>query len=223
MPTPSPTGPNRKLYCLLIVFAGALLDFDDETPRRPPRVRAAISSKCEITPLASTGTPAGTLRSATCLRLYSTTTTEERANLSTKPGAARRTRARSQTVFSCSGQRVSPAASDTPNGKYMGQAREYGFPADGFVSLMERKIVVDWLRLSLSALDSIIPLCGASLSWLASLLPVGSRYEESTTGLTATFCLPPSTRTVGFDFTCTNIDIYSRLLSWRCRDDLVAF
>ena len=45
----------------------------------------------------------------------------------------------------------------------MRQARKHSLRAGGFVSLMERESIVDWLHHTIPTLDSIVPLSGVLL------------------------------------------------------------
>ncbi|KAF8261425.1 hypothetical protein EI94DRAFT_1833331 [Lactarius quietus] len=162
------------------------MKYYDRPTRRPPR---GHQFKYEITPLTSSGAPAGTLRSATQLRLSSATTLSKSAPTRLrKAGAARRTQARRVPHWSLR---------DTPGGEYMCQALEHGLPAGGFVSLSERKSIVGWLRRSIRS---------------RQVVPLSVNYA---TGLTATVRILPSLRTVGFDCTCADVDTIVGLLSWR--------
>jgi len=58
---------------------------------------------------------------------------------------------------------------DAPGAEYMKQAREHGL-AVGFVSVTERKQVVDWLEGKVQDSDRIAPLSGARISFFRSLL-----------------------------------------------------
>jgi hypothetical protein len=99
---------------------------------------------------------------------------------------------------------------DTPGGEYMRQAREHGLPAGGFVSLTERKSIVDWLRRAIPSLDSIVPLSGELLFPLSGCCFAAHTIEESTT--------PPGTPppsayrrlhcTVCFECTCAAVDTH---------------
>ncbi|KAH8977406.1 RNA polymerase II accessory factor [Lactarius hatsudake] len=120
-------------------------------------LRAAISSKYEITLVTSSGSPAGTLRAATHLRLSSATTLPKSARTRLRKAGSSATDPSAQPdgFFMLEAVYLAWTLRDTPGGEYMRQAREH---AGGFVSLTERKSIVDWLRRAIPALDSIVPL-----------------------------------------------------------------
>ncbi|KAI9451972.1 RNA polymerase II accessory factor [Lactarius psammicola] len=126
-------------------------------------LRAAISAKYDITPVTASGASAGTLRAATHLRLSAATTLPKSAptRLRKAGGSATDPSAQPDGFFMLEAVYLAWSLRDTPGGEYMRQAREHGLPAGGFVSLTERKSIVDWLRRAISALDSIVPLSGA--------------------------------------------------------------
>ena len=99
---------------------------------------------------------AGRLRSASHLRLCSSTTLLKSAatRLRKRPEAARLTLSHSQMGSSCSRPCTSPDRRAThgvgPYGSHVGCC--------GFVSLTERKSVIDWLCCAIPALESIVPL-----------------------------------------------------------------
>ncbi len=137
-------------------------------------LRAAISAKYNILPVTSSGAPADTLRSATHLRLSSTTTLPKNAptRLRKAGNSATDPSAQPDRFFMLEAVYLAWSLRDTPGGEYMRQAREHGLPAGGFVSLTERKSIVDWLRRAISSLDSIVPLAGACRSLV-------TRYRRS--------------------------------------------
>jgi parafibromin len=126
-------------------------------------LRAAISSKYDITPVTSTGSSGGALRSATHLRLSSSTTLPKSAPTRLRKAGSSATDpiAQPDGFFMLEAVYLAWSLRDTAGGEYMRQAREHGLPAGGFVSLTERKSIVDWLRRAIPALDSIVPLAGA--------------------------------------------------------------
>ena len=126
-------------------------------------LRAAISSKYDITPVTSTGSSAGSLSSATHVRLSSSTTLPKSAATRLRKAGSSATDpiAQPDGFFMLEAVYLAWLLRDTPGGEYMRQAREHGLPAGGFVSLTERKSIVDWLRRAIPALDSIVPLSGA--------------------------------------------------------------
>ncbi|KAF8259261.1 hypothetical protein EI94DRAFT_1813621 [Lactarius quietus] len=168
----------------------------DRPTRRPPR---GHQFKYEITPLTSSGAPAGTLRSATQLRLSSATTLSKSAPTRLRKAWSSTTdpSAQADGFFIFKAVYLTWSLRDTPGGEYMRQALEHGLPAGGFVSLTERKSIVGWLRRSIRS-RQVVPLS-----------------VNHATGLTATVRILPSLRTVGFDCTCADVDTIVGLLSWR--------
>ncbi|KAF8261422.1 RNA polymerase II-associated protein [Lactarius quietus] len=141
-------------------------------------LRAAISSKYEIKPVTSSGAAAGALRSATHLRLSSTTTLPKSAPTRLRKAGSSATdpSAHADGFFMLEAVYLAWSLRDTPGGEYMRQAREHGLPAGGFVSLTERKSIVDWLRRAIPSLDSIVPL---SESTTPPGSPPASAYRRS--------------------------------------------
>jgi len=123
-------------------------------------LRAAISTKYDITPVTSSGAPTSTLRSATHLRLSAATTLAKSAATRLRKAGSSATDPSAQPdgFFMLEAVYLAWSLRDTPGGEYMRQAREHGLPAGGFVSLTERKSIVDWLRRAIPTLDSIVPL-----------------------------------------------------------------
>ena len=143
-------------------------------------LRAAISSKYEITPVTASGAPAGTLRTATHLRLSAATTLPKNAPTRLRKAGSSSAptdpSAQPDAFFMLEAVYLAWSLRDTPGGEYMRQAREHGLPAGGFVSLTERKSIVDWLRRAIPALDSIVPLSGACCCASSSVV-VSVSYE----------------------------------------------
>ncbi|KAI0296805.1 RNA polymerase II accessory factor [Russula brevipes] len=127
-------------------------------------LRAAISAKYEIEPVNSSGVPASTLRSATHLRLSTAVTFPKNAptRLRKVGSAATNPPSEPDGFFMLEAVYLAWSLRDTPGGEYMKQAREHGLPAGGFVGLTERKNIVDWLKRSVTGLDSIVPLSGST-------------------------------------------------------------
>ncbi|KAI0294655.1 RNA polymerase II accessory factor [Multifurca ochricompacta] len=123
-------------------------------------LRAAISAKYEIVPVNASGSPAGSLRAATHLRLSTATTLPKNAPTRLRKAGSSMTDPSSQPdgFFMLEAVYLAWLLRDTPGGEYMKQAREHGLPAGGFVSLTERKSIVDWLKRAITLLDSIVPL-----------------------------------------------------------------
>jgi parafibromin len=146
-------------------------------------LRAAISTKYDITPVTSSGAPTGTLRSATHLRLSTATTLAKSAATRLRKAGSSATDPSAQPdgFFMLEAVYLAWSLRDTPGGEYMRQAREHGLPAGGFVSLTERKSIVDWLRRAIPSLDSIVPLSGELLFPLSGCCFAAHTVEESTT------------------------------------------
>jgi parafibromin len=124
--------------------------------------RAAISAKYEIEPVNAAGVPAGSLRSATHLRFSTAITFPKSAptRLRKVGSSAKDPASEPDGFFMLEAVYLAWSLRDTPGGEYMKQAREHGLPAGGFVGLTERKSIVDWLKRTVTALDSIVPLSG---------------------------------------------------------------
>jgi len=127
--------------------------------------RAAVGAKYDVKPVNASGAPAGSLRSATHLRLSSAVTfpTNTPTRLRQVGSGATDPASEPDGFFMLEAIYLAWSLRDTPGGEYMKQAREHGFPAGGFVGLTERKSIVDWLKRSATVLDSIVPLLGMFL------------------------------------------------------------
>jgi parafibromin len=127
-------------------------------------LRAAVSAKYDITTVNASGALAGSLRTATHLRLSATTTLPKNAPTRLRKAGSSATDPTSHPdgFFMLEAVYLAWLLRDTPGGEYMKQAREHGLPAGGFVSLTERKSIVDWLKRTVNNLGNIIPLLGAS-------------------------------------------------------------
>ncbi|KAH9967788.1 RNA polymerase II accessory factor [Lactifluus volemus] len=126
-------------------------------------LRAAVSAKYDITTVNASGALAGSLRTATHLRLSATTTLPKNAPTRLRKAGSSATDPTSHPdgFFMLEAVYLAWLLRDTPGGEYMKQAREHGLPAGGFVSLTERKSIVDWLKRTVNNLGNIIPLLGA--------------------------------------------------------------
>ncbi|KAI0081472.1 CDC73-domain-containing protein [Panus rudis PR-1116 ss-1] len=122
-------------------------------------LREAITSKTPITFTTSSATPTTSLSSAhniipsstpfpkstpTRLRKPSTTSTDP----STNPG----------DFYTLEAVYLVWSTRDASSAEYMKQTRELGLTAVGFVSVTDRKSVVDWLEGRVSELEGIVPL-----------------------------------------------------------------
>lgn len=125
-------------------------------------LRQAIKSKATIT--YSNGTePTPSLSTATHLVLSPTTTLPKSSptrfrkpeTTSTDPSTS------SQDFFSLEAVYLAWSLKDASGAEYMKQARENGLTV-GFVSVTERKGLVDWLEGKTSSHESIVPLVGES-------------------------------------------------------------
>jgi parafibromin len=138
-------------------------------------LRAAISAKYDITPVNASGSPAGSLRAATHLRLSATTTLPKNAPTRLRKAGSSATDPtfHPDSFFMLEAVFLAWLLRDTPGGEYMKQAREHGLPAGGFVSLTERKNIVDWLKRTVTILGNIVPLSGVSFSSInTSISPI---------------------------------------------------
>ncbi|KAI0261798.1 RNA polymerase II accessory factor [Gloeopeniophorella convolvens] len=132
-------------------------------------LRTAISSKYDIAPVNASGASTPTLRAATHLRLSEAVVLPKNAptRLRKAGSTANDPAARPDGFFMLEAVYLAWLLRDAAGGEYMKQAREHGLPAGGFVSLTERKSIVDWLKRTVATLDSIVPL-------LESTTPPGS-------------------------------------------------
>jgi parafibromin len=120
-------------------------------------LRTAITSGYEIIPLDASGAPAPSLPAATHLRLSDSLSFPKSAPTRLrKPGGNLASFFRLEAVY------LAWLLRDASGAEYMKQARERGL-AVGFVSVTERKAVVDWLEGRRAALDSVAPPAGASV------------------------------------------------------------
>lgn len=124
--------------------------------------RVAISAKYEIEPVNASGASVDSLRSATHLRFSTAITFPKSAptRLRKVGSSAKDPGSEPDGFFMLEAVYLAWSLRDTPGGEYMKQAREHGLPAGGFVGLTERKSIVDWLKRTVTALDSIVPLSG---------------------------------------------------------------
>ncbi|KAI0927820.1 hypothetical protein AcW1_005240 [Taiwanofungus camphoratus] len=125
-------------------------------------LRQAIQSRTEIT-YAHGSDPSSSLPSATHIVLSPTQSLPKSAPTRLrKPGATSiDPSANPQDFFTIEAVYLAWLLRDASGAEYMKQARENGL-AVGFVSVTERKNVVDWLEGGTSNLDSIIPLASES-------------------------------------------------------------
>ena len=141
--------------------------------------RTAVSAKYEVIPVNASGAPAGSLRSATHLRLSTTITFPK--NNSTRlrkvGSSAKDPTSEPDGFFTLGAVYLAWSLRDAPGGEYMKQARELGLPAGGFVGLTERKSIVDWLKRIVATLDSIVPLSGEFSSSFENLSVTAHRQR----------------------------------------------
>ncbi|KIM63855.1 hypothetical protein SCLCIDRAFT_116100 [Scleroderma citrinum Foug A] len=117
-------------------------------------LRQAIKSKTPITYL-NNSEPTPTLPSATHISLGSTTIPKSTPTRYTKPGVSHA--ALSTDFYTLEAIYLAWLLRDAPGAEYMKQAREMGL-AVGFVSVTERKSVVEWLEGEVGDLGRIKPL-----------------------------------------------------------------
>ena len=118
-------------------------------------LRHAIKSKSPITYLIH-GEPAPTLLAATHLSLSPAITLQKSSPTRyTKPGVSNSSSA--ADVYTLEAVYLAWLLRDAPGAEYMRQARESGLTV-GFVSVTERKSVVEWLEGKVADLERISPL-----------------------------------------------------------------
>jgi hypothetical protein len=189
-------------------------------------LRAAVSAKYDITTVNASGAPAGSLRTATHLRLSATTTLPKNAPTRLrKPGSSGILDPTSHPdgFFMLEAVYLAWLLRDMPGGEYMKQAREHGLPAGVFVSLTERKSIVDWLKRTVNNLGNIIPLLGVS-----SLLSDVAHSQQTLTRLGSTrvptpFRPPSSTCLFIFYHTYPSVVLHIYPSTWRCWGNYFAF
>ena len=103
--------------------------------------------------------PCTSLLNATHLVISGTSLPKSSPTRYRKPGAA------PSDFYSIEAIYLAWLLRDAPGAEYMKQAREHGL-AVGFVSVTERKSVVDWLEDKISGHERIAPLSGVSSSSL---------------------------------------------------------
>ena len=189
--------------------------------------RAAISAKYEIEPVNASGTSIGSLRSATHLRFSTAITLPKNAptRLRKVGSNAKAPASEPDGFFMLEAVYLAWSLRDTPGGEYMKQAREHGLPAGGFVGLTERKSIVDWLKRSVAALDSIVPLSGvfSYLSKVYQYHPTANELRvDHTPGISPAFCLPSPACSALFYPSPPSIALHVCPLSWRHRPNRVA-
>jgi parafibromin len=125
-------------------------------------LRSAIKSKTSITYVQSDGTLAPTLRNATSITLapnlsllksiptrYKNSSTADSRNPSSSP----------QDFFTLEAVYLAWHLKDAPGAEYMKQMRENGLMV-GFVSITERKAVVEWLEGDQMVGERVVPIPG---------------------------------------------------------------
>jgi parafibromin len=147
-----------------------LVSVDERSPHPPPRLRLhqhmdstdpllalrrAVKSKTPITYLTD-GQPAPTLLAATHLSLGPAITfPKSTPTRYTKPGVSNSSS--TADVYTLEAVYLAWLLRDAPGAEYMRQARESGLTV-GFVSVTERKSVVEWLEGKVADLERIRPL-----------------------------------------------------------------
>jgi hypothetical protein len=190
-------------------------------------LRAAISAKYDIAFVNASGAPAGSLRAATHLRFSATTTLPKNAPTRLRKAGSSATDPTSHPdgFFTLEAVYFAWSLRDTPGGEYMKRAREHGLPAGGFVSLTERKSIVDWLKRTVAILGNIVPLSGVFFSVIIRLsVPVNLNAfrVNYAAGVPTPFCLPSPTRPV-FHHTYSGVSFRIHPSPWRCWGDHVTF
>ena len=124
-------------------------------------LRDAIKSKTPITYLTD-GQPAPTLLAATHLSLSTSISLPKSSPTRyTKPGVSNPSSA--ADVYTLEAVYLAWLLRDAPGAEYMRQAREGGLTV-GFVSVTERKSIVEWLEGKVADLERIRPLANGKLS-----------------------------------------------------------
>jgi parafibromin len=189
-------------------------------------LRAAITAKYDIIPVDASGAPAGSLRTATHLRLSTETTLPKNAptRLRKAGGNATGPASHPDGFFMLEAVYLAWLLRDTSGGDYMKQARDHGLPAGGFVSLTERKSIVDWLKRTVTSLGNIVPLSGVSFSTAMSPVPPNPnalRVNHAPRIPTPFRLSPPACPVFYHTFTGVILRIHS--FPWRCRDDHITY
>jgi len=126
-------------------------------------LRHAVKSKSPITYLAH-GQPAQTLLTATHLSLSAAVTLPKSSPTRyTKPGVS--SPSSTADVYTLEAVYLAWLLRDAPGAEYMRQARESGLTV-GFVSVTERKSVVEWLEGKVADLERIRPLASGTCVFL---------------------------------------------------------
>ena len=143
-------------------------------------LRQAVKSKTPITYF-NDGEPTPTLSSATHISLGSTTLAKSTPTRYTKPGV-------STDFYTVEAIYLAWLLRDAPGAEYMKQAREMGL-AVGFVSVTERKNVVEWLEGKEGDLGRIKPLVdGASGLFCPSCIHLFCIRIDDSTGQSSCRC-----------------------------------
>lgn len=118
-------------------------------------LRQAIKSHDDVT-FANDEGPSSSLLNATKIVVSGATLEKSSSTRYRKPGVTTST---PQDFYSVEAVYLAWLLRDAPGAEYMKQARENGL-AVGFVSVTERKNVVDWLEERISDHERIVPLTG---------------------------------------------------------------
>ncbi|KAI0062129.1 RNA polymerase II accessory factor [Artomyces pyxidatus] len=149
-------------------------------------LKDAIKAGYTIAPADAAGAPAPSLRTATHLRLSaSSTLPKSTPTRLRKPGSAAKDPAVAPDgFFALEAVYLAWLLRDASGAEYMKQAREHGL-AVGFVSVTERKGVVQWLEGKIPRLDSIVPAAAESTTPPGSPPPSAYARGRGTAGARA--------------------------------------
>jgi hypothetical protein len=125
-------------------------------------LRQSIKSKSKVTYTTASGNPAPTLLASTSL-IINTLSFPKGTRTRFRRGAGGAT-----DFYTLDAVYVAWLLRDAPGAEYMKQAREHGL-AVGFVSVTERKHVVDWLEGKVQESDRIAPLACTYTLFLYSI------------------------------------------------------
>jgi hypothetical protein len=190
-------------------------------------LRAAINAKYDIAFINASGAPAGSLRAATHLRLSATTTLPKNVPTRLRKAGSSATDPTSHPdgFFMLEAVYFAWLLRDTPGGEYMKRAREHGLPAGSFVSLTERKSIVDWLKRTVAVLGNIVPLSGVSFSLIIRIsVPVNLNVfrVNYAARVPTLFCLPSPACPI-LHHTSSGVSFRIHPPPWRCWGDRVTF
>lgn len=129
------------------------------TPDPLLSLQRAIRAKIPVKFVDAASNSAGSLQAATHIQLQYGPLPKSTPTRLRRPGATSSDpEANPDDFFSICAVYLAWANRDASGADYLRQARENGLGAGGFVSVTERKSVVDWLEGKISHLENIVPL-----------------------------------------------------------------